>query len=56
MTSAGNVRYDAERNEGDHADFFWAKALARHARESRRGPIEYLTVEAGRFAGGRGTL
>jgi len=56
VTSAGNVRYDAERNEGDHADFFWAKALARHARESRRGPIEYRTVEAGRFAGGRGTL
>jgi hypothetical protein len=50
------VRYDAERNEGDHADHFWAKALARHARESRRGPIEYRTVEAGRFAGGRGTL
>jgi phage FluMu gp28-like protein len=55
VTSAGNVRYDAER-EGDHADFFWAKALARHARESRRGPIEYRTVEAGRFAGGRGIL
>ena len=56
VTSAGNVRYDAERNEGDHADFFWAKALARYARASRRGPIEYRTVEAGRFAGGRGTL
>ena len=55
VTSAGNVRYDAER-EADHADFFWAKALARHARVSRRGPIEYRTVEAGRFAGGRGTL
>jgi len=56
VTSAGNVRYDAERNEGDHADFFWAKALARHARASRRGPIEYRTVEVGRFAGGRGIL
>jgi len=55
VTSAGNVRYDAER-EADHADFFWAKALARHARVSRRGPIEYRTVEAGRFAGGRGIL
>lgn len=30
-TSAGNIRFDAERNESGHADRFWALALAVHA-------------------------
>jgi phage FluMu gp28-like protein len=30
-TSAGNIRFTAERNSTGHADRFWAKALARHA-------------------------
>ncbi|NPV70299.1 MAG: hypothetical protein HPY55_06595 [Firmicutes bacterium] len=30
-TSAGNVRYDSERDEDGHADRFWAKALTLHA-------------------------
>ncbi|WP_299427132.1 terminase family protein [uncultured Meiothermus sp.] len=51
LTSAGNVRYDAERNEAGHADHFWAKALAKHARGRVRGPIEYHTVQRSRFAG-----
>ncbi|OFW08658.1 MAG: hypothetical protein A3H27_18570 [Acidobacteria bacterium RIFCSPLOWO2_02_FULL_59_13] len=31
VTSAGNVRFDAERTEQGHADRFWALALALHA-------------------------
>ena len=31
VTSAGNVRFDAERTEDGHADRFWALALALHA-------------------------
>lgn len=30
-TSAGNIRFDAERSEDGHADRFWALALANHA-------------------------
>ncbi len=31
VTAAGNIRFDAERDEGGHADRFWALALAHHA-------------------------
>ena len=31
VTSAGNVRYDAGRDESGHSDRFWALALAIHA-------------------------
>jgi len=31
MTAAGNVRYDAGRDESGHSDRFWALALAVHA-------------------------
>ncbi|PZA07764.1 MULTISPECIES: terminase large subunit domain-containing protein [unclassified Meiothermus] len=54
VTSAGNVRYDAERNEQGHADHFWAKALAMHAATRPRGPVEYRTVLKGRFGGHEG--
>ncbi|WP_337869833.1 terminase family protein [Meiothermus sp.] len=54
VTSAGNVRYDAERNEAGHADHFWAKALAVHARGRRRGPIEYHTIQRSRFSNPQG--
>ena len=30
-TTAGNIRYDAERTEAGHADHFWAAALGLHA-------------------------
>lgn len=33
VTTAGNVRYDAESNEKGHGDFFWGLALAYHAKE-----------------------
>ncbi len=34
VTSAGNIRFDAERTEAGHADRFWALALALHSAES----------------------
>ena len=55
VTPAGNIRYDAERSEQGHADEFWALALALHAAEVRRGPVEYRSVLRRTFAG-RGAL
>jgi len=40
VTAAGNVRLDAPREEGSHADRFWAAALACHAAAEEGGPIE----------------
>lgn len=37
-TSAGNIRYDADRNETGHADRYWALALAVHAAASPGAP------------------
>jgi phage FluMu gp28-like protein len=56
VTSAGNTRYDADRTEGGHADEFWALALALHAAETKRGPIEYKTIQAGRFSSEKGGM
>jgi phage FluMu gp28-like protein len=48
-TAAGHIRYDADRNEGSHADRFWAKALALHAgRTNFSGPAEYESVNTRR--------
>ncbi len=38
VTSAGNVRFTAERNADGHADRFWALALALHADSIPGGP------------------
>lgn len=51
VTAAGNVRLDAPREEGSHADRFWAAALACHAAADGGGPIE---VEYGSPFGGQG--
>ncbi|MDW8358772.1 terminase large subunit domain-containing protein [Thermus sp.] len=56
VTPSGNVRYDAERSERGHADRFWALALALHAAETRRGPVEYHTVLRRAFAGWKGAF
>lgn len=43
-TSAGNFRFDADREETTgHADHFWAKALCVQARSKPTSPIEYST-------------
>lgn len=40
-TAAGNIRFDADRNEVGHGDYFWALALACHAAGIGYIPIEY---------------
>lgn len=40
-TSAGNVRFTAERTQDGHADEFWALALGIHAASNPSSPIEY---------------
>lgn len=47
-TSAGNVRFDAERSENSHADRFWAMALAVHAAGSSGPPAASVGEEAAR--------
>jgi phage FluMu gp28-like protein len=37
VTPSGNLRFDAARTEGGHADEFWAKALADFAADQSRG-------------------
>lgn len=56
-TSAGNFRFDADREESTgHADHFWAKALAVQARSKPAAPVEYESVQqrAANFGTGRG--
>jgi phage FluMu gp28-like protein len=47
-TSAGNIRFDAERSEGSHADRFWALALALHAASTSGPPAALGNLEASR--------
>ncbi len=44
VTSAGNIRFDAERSEAGHADHFWAAALGAHAAINPTIPIEYESI------------
>jgi phage FluMu gp28-like protein len=44
VTSAGNIRFDAERTEDSHADRFWALALAVHAGSQATAPLLYERV------------
>ena len=41
VTTAGNIRLDAPKEDGSHADRFWAAALAVHATESALGKAEW---------------
>lgn len=43
-TTAGNIRFDAERTDAGHADYFWAQALAVHGATNPSAPIEYASV------------
>ncbi|MCO6436535.1 MAG: terminase family protein [Phycisphaerae bacterium] len=54
VTAAGNVRLSAPREEGSHADRFWAAALAVHAASGDRGPIEEIPTPDLVTAGLRG--
>ena len=51
VTTAGNVRFEADRGSGGHSDRFWAAALGLQAARRPGGVIEY--VGAGAFAFGR---
>ena len=42
-TSAGNIRFDADRSDNGHADRFWALALALHAVNNSSGEINIST-------------
>jgi len=42
VTSAGNVRFDADRTDRGHADEFWALALALHAAKRPAEPKIYF--------------
>jgi len=47
----GQLRFEVDRQGGDHADRFWAAAMAvRAARAVHRGDAEFLTVRAPRYA------
>lgn len=41
VTSAGNIRFTAERTQDGHADRFWSLGLAIHAASEPDAPIEY---------------
>ena len=43
-TSAGNIRFDAERTDQGHADFFWSQALAVHGATNPAAPIEFQAM------------
>lgn len=43
-TSAGNIRFTAERTADGHADRFWALALALYAAASPTAPIEFQSA------------
>jgi phage FluMu gp28-like protein len=44
ITSAGNIRYQAESDEAGHADRFWALALALHAAGNDNGYADALYI------------
>ncbi len=44
ITTAGNIRYDAESTDEGHGDLFWALALACHAGHSGTGMLSNITT------------
>lgn len=53
VTSAGNIRYDAQRSDSGHADRFWALALATHAASTPVQDIYYESVASRESTRGR---
>ncbi len=50
VTSAGHVRFDADRSIGGHADRFWAAALGIHAAREPTGEIGFVSGGSLAFA------
>lgn len=42
VTAAGNIRLEAPREQGSHADRFWGAALAVHAASEASGPTDFV--------------
>lgn len=55
-TSAGNIRFTAERTKDGHADRFWALALAVQAGLSPSAPIEFMSSGQPRGAEAQGFM
>lgn len=47
-TAAGNIRFEADRGPGGHADRFWALALALHAASGEPGDWAFAPLSAAR--------
>lgn len=47
-TAAGNIRFEADRGPGGHADRFWALALALHAASGEPGDGAFAPLSAAR--------
>ena len=45
-TAAGNLRFEADRGPGGHADRFWALALALHAASGSEGMMPQVTTKS----------
>jgi phage FluMu gp28-like protein len=50
MSEGGRFILEAPRQEGRHADRFWAAALALHALDAAAGPVEMMESRPVRFA------
>ncbi|HKQ48478.1 MAG TPA: terminase family protein [Phycisphaerae bacterium] len=50
IVTGGNVRFDADRTPGGHADRFWAAALGLHAADGAGGEVGYVSAGRLRFA------
>ncbi len=48
VTPAGNVRFDAERTDAGHADYFWALALALHAADEPGLGVDFISSRSER--------
>jgi len=48
VTTAGNIRFTAERTVDGHADHFWALGLAIHAAGTTRGPVRLDVLDTPR--------
>ncbi len=50
ISAGGRIVLEAARQEGSHADRFWAAALALHAADDDPGPMEMLKVQPTPYA------
>lgn len=56
VTKAGNIRFEADKGPGGHADRFWAAAMALHAADGLTGKPEYRSGAKRRSLKTKGAL